>query len=92
MNTGGRPALSNGAHGLSGANWRQTHNNATNSSNVNPQSHYSAQLSMQQSDNLPTGAPLNDLVNQLEDFHPTIPDAVTSYYVNRYGYKTEKKK
>ena len=39
--------------------------------------------SVQQPDNLPTGAPLNDLVSQLEDYHPTIPDAVTSYYVNR---------
>ena len=32
---------------------------------------------------LPSGAPLSDLVSQLEDYHPTIPDAVTSYYVNR---------
>ncbi|KAK6177650.1 hypothetical protein SNE40_015709 [Patella caerulea] len=32
------------------------------------------------------GVPLSDLVLQLEDFPPTVPDSVTAYYLNKSGF------
>ena len=95
-NSQAHASLSNGAH-TSDQSWRAPPpppsttqnsfatrnssaqmNNRTNNAGANnaPTAHLT-------NNHLPAGAPLNDLVSQLEDYHPTIPDAVTSYYINR---------
>jgi len=53
---------------------------------MNPQQQMqNPQINRQSS--LPSGAPVGDLMSQLEDYHPTIPDSVTAYYVNRAGFE-----
>ncbi len=36
-----------------------------------------------------TGPPLADLLVQIEDYNPTIPDSVTQYYLSTAGVQTD---
>ncbi len=36
-----------------------------------------------------TGPPLADLLAQIEDYNPTIPDSVTQYYLASAGVQTD---
>ena len=88
MNPNTQPSLSNGAQ-PSEVPWRtNSHPQGRNSlasqmGGRGPAASNVAGNSRATNNHLPSGAPLSDLVSQLEDYHPTIPDAVTSYYVNR---------
>lgn len=50
--------------------------------------HVSNNVNVNSTEGRPQGAQLSDFMQQLEDYVPTVPDAVTAHFLNSAGFET----